>query len=173
VYQQIRPFKQDIEVQIIKQSEGDVRRVPELVTEAVSGAFNKRVCRGLNGEFMCEFIPEGLAQEVIDLVNRYDAGEDVDEDWGEEIPSSDGEGSVHASTDEKEDIEDWRRKLFELTGEQDSEVGQRAAVRSRSGTGQSNDKPLEAGPPVGRQIELLCTCGKRYSTKNVGFVEPM
>ncbi len=70
-YQHIAGFKQDIQVAILRESGGDVSKIPELVAEAMEGAFNARTCRGLKGKFMCEFIPEELADTVIELVTRY------------------------------------------------------------------------------------------------------
>lgn len=69
-YKQIQGFSQDIQVQIIRESGGDIRQIPELVLQAQAGAFNVRVCRGLAGKLMCEFIPTELAEEVIQLVNE-------------------------------------------------------------------------------------------------------
>lgn len=74
VYEQIGGFKQDIQVAILRESGGDPSRIPELVTEAMEGAFSTRTCRGLRGKFMCEYIPDELADMVIDLVERYKTG---------------------------------------------------------------------------------------------------
>lgn len=74
VYEQIGGFKQDIQVAILRESGGDISKVPDLVAEAMEGAFNTRTCRGLKGKFMCEYIPEELVDTVIDLVTRYATG---------------------------------------------------------------------------------------------------
>lgn len=74
VYDQIAGFKQDIQVAILRESGGDITKIPELVSEAQEGAFNTRFCRGLKGKFMCEYIPEELADTVIELVERYRSG---------------------------------------------------------------------------------------------------
>ncbi len=73
-YQQIAGFKQDIQVAILRESGGDLSKIPELVSEAMEGACNTRTCYGLKGIFMCEFIPEELADTVIELVTRYRSG---------------------------------------------------------------------------------------------------
>jgi len=62
-------------VAILRESGGDTTsKIPELVAEAMEGAFNARTCRGLKGKFMCEYIPGELADTVIDLVERYKTG---------------------------------------------------------------------------------------------------
>lgn len=71
VYEQIAGFKQDIQVAILRESGGDISKIPALVAEAQEGAFNTRFCRGLKGRLMCEYIPEELADAVIELVERY------------------------------------------------------------------------------------------------------
>ncbi len=40
----------------------------------MQGLFNSRTCRGLKGKFMCEYIPEELADTVIELVTRFTTG---------------------------------------------------------------------------------------------------
>lgn len=74
VYEQIGGFKQDIQVAILRESGGDPSRIPELVAEAMEGAFSTRTCHGLKGKFMCEYIPSELAETVIELVERYKTG---------------------------------------------------------------------------------------------------
>ncbi len=73
-YDQIAAFKQDIQVAILRESGGDISRIRDLVAEAMEGAFNTRTCRGLKGKFMCEYIPQELADTVIELVTRYTSG---------------------------------------------------------------------------------------------------
>ncbi len=74
VHEQISGFTQTIQKEILKRSNGVVSRVPELVQEAMEGAFKTQTCRGLKGKFMCEYIPEELADSIIQLVERYTAG---------------------------------------------------------------------------------------------------
>lgn len=74
VYDRISGFTQTIQKEILKRSEGDISRIPELVEEAMEGAFDTQTCRGLKGKFMCEYIPEELADTVMQLVERYRDG---------------------------------------------------------------------------------------------------
>lgn len=64
-------FTQEIQKQIIKGSEGDINRIDELVTQAQEGAFDTKMCRGLAGKLMCEYIPPELADSVIELVENW------------------------------------------------------------------------------------------------------
>ena len=74
-YTEIEGFSQDIQVQIIKESQGEVERIPELVAQAQEGAFRTEVCRGLRDKFMCKFIPDELADHVIQIVDAYEVSE--------------------------------------------------------------------------------------------------
>lgn len=63
-YNKIAGFKQSVQVEIIKRSEGDIDRVDDLVVQAVEGAFEIRQC---GGKFRCEVIRdilEGKLDEV-------------------------------------------------------------------------------------------------------------
>ncbi len=40
----------------------------------MEGAFYTKICRGLKGTFMCEYVPEELADTVIELVDRCTEG---------------------------------------------------------------------------------------------------
>jgi ParB family chromosome partitioning protein len=71
VYEQISGFTQAIQKEILKRSEGDVSRIQELVEQAMEGAFDTRMCRGLKGKMMCEYIPQELADAVIEFVEEY------------------------------------------------------------------------------------------------------
>lgn len=73
-YDQIGGFTQAVQKEILKRSEGDISRVPELVEQAMEGAFDVRACHGLKGRLMCEFIPEEMADQVIALVGQYKGG---------------------------------------------------------------------------------------------------
>jgi ParB family chromosome partitioning protein len=68
VFKEIEGFKQGVQVQIIRESLGNVDRVPELKARALEGAFNTRVCRGVKGVHMCDVIPEDRAEDVLRLV---------------------------------------------------------------------------------------------------------
>lgn len=71
VYDRIAGFNQRIQKEILKRSEGNISRIPELVEQAMEGAFDTLTCAGLKGKFMCDYIPEELADTVIELVDRY------------------------------------------------------------------------------------------------------
>ncbi len=70
-YNKTAGFTQEIQKQILKASGGDISRIDELVEQAQEGAFDTKVCRGLNGKLMCEYIPEELATTVIKLVEQW------------------------------------------------------------------------------------------------------
>ena len=73
-YDRIQGFTQDIQKQILRRSEGDITRVPKLVEQAMTGAFNTQFCRGLKGKLMCEYIPEDFADTVIEMVEQHKKG---------------------------------------------------------------------------------------------------
>lgn len=70
-YDKTAGFTQEIQKQILKASGGDISRIDELVEQAQEGAFDTKMCRGLAGKLMCEYIPEELAGAVIELVEQY------------------------------------------------------------------------------------------------------
>ena len=79
-YNRTSGFTQEIQKQIFKASGGDISRVDELVQQAQEGAFDIKVCHGLEGKLMCEYIPNELSGTVIKLVEdwRGAGGESVD-----------------------------------------------------------------------------------------------
>jgi ParB family chromosome partitioning protein len=82
VYNKTVGFTQDIQKQIFKASGGEVSRVDELVQQAQEGAFDTKICRGLAGKMMCEYIPVELAHDVIRMVeeHRQTSTQDIDID---------------------------------------------------------------------------------------------
>jgi len=64
-------FSQEIQKQIIKATGGDISRIDELVEQAQEGAFDTKLCRGLAGKLMCEYIPEELASTVVEMVEQW------------------------------------------------------------------------------------------------------
>jgi len=70
-YDKTAGFTQDIQTQILKATGGDISRIDELVEQAQEGAFDTRMCHGLAGKLMCEYIPEELAGSVIHLVEEW------------------------------------------------------------------------------------------------------
>lgn len=69
-YERISSFKQSIQLEILKRSEGDISRLPELVARAQEGAFNIHICKGLHE---CVYIPNELKSFVEDVVNEYES----------------------------------------------------------------------------------------------------
>jgi len=72
VYDQIAGFKQSIQMEIFRRSEGDINRVGELRSLAIEGAFEIRQC---GGRFKCEVIRDILKgkltkEEFEDLVQE-------------------------------------------------------------------------------------------------------
>lgn len=61
VYDKISGFKQNIQEEILKRSGGDIDKIDGLVTEAMEGAFDVRMC---GGRFKCEIIKDILAGEI-------------------------------------------------------------------------------------------------------------
>jgi len=70
-YDKTTGFSQEIRKQILRASEGDISRVDELVQQAQEGAFDTKMCRGLEGKLMCEYIPQELGATVIKLVEEW------------------------------------------------------------------------------------------------------
>ena len=60
VLRQIDGFRQPIQQEILKRSGGDESRVPDLVDQAVEGAFDTHMCR----EGLCFLMPEEMKAEV-------------------------------------------------------------------------------------------------------------
>ena len=65
VLEAISGFKQDIQLKIIKQSDGDISQIPKLTEKAFQGAFNASVCNGIDN---CSFIPKELRETVRQMV---------------------------------------------------------------------------------------------------------
>jgi len=68
VLDKVGGFKQDIQLEIIKRSGGDLDKVASLREEALEGAFDTKVCKGLDD---CDFIPEELIPTVRDAVRAF------------------------------------------------------------------------------------------------------
>ena len=61
VYDKIAGFKQSIQMEILKRSEGDITRIDDLRSLAMEGAFEIRQC---GGQFKCEVIRDILEGEL-------------------------------------------------------------------------------------------------------------
>ncbi len=51
--------------------EGRLSRIDDLVAQAQEGAFDTKMCHGLAGKLMCDYIPEELASTVIQMVEQW------------------------------------------------------------------------------------------------------
>lgn len=67
VLDRIGGFKQQIQFEMIKRSGGDVDKLEDLREQALEGAFNTHLCRGLDE---CPFIPPELLEPVKDAIKR-------------------------------------------------------------------------------------------------------
>jgi ParB family chromosome partitioning protein len=71
VLEAIGGFKQSVQLEIIKQSEGQVESIPKLREEALEGAFDTKMCHGIEE---CTFIPENLKESIIELIKQSKNG---------------------------------------------------------------------------------------------------
>jgi ParB family chromosome partitioning protein len=69
VLEGIGGFKQDIQLEIIKRSGGDVDKLEELREQAIEGAFDTHLCRSLEE---CQFIPEELIEPVKEAIKKFE-----------------------------------------------------------------------------------------------------
>jgi ParB family chromosome partitioning protein len=65
VLEAIGGFKQDVQLKIIKQSDGNLSNIPKLREKALQGAFDAHICHGIRE---CPFIPEKLRETVMRLI---------------------------------------------------------------------------------------------------------
>lgn len=75
VVNRIGGFKQQIQLEMIKRSGGDLSKLDGLRTQALEGAFDTRVCRGLDE---CSFIPYELRGLIIDAVKKFKEEGDIE-----------------------------------------------------------------------------------------------
>lgn len=71
-YNQIGGFTQTIQAEILKQAQGDVKALPELVLQAQEGAFAIQRCGAGLGD--CPHIPDALRRPLIDAAQRLKRG---------------------------------------------------------------------------------------------------
>lgn len=74
VLDRIGGFKQQIQLEMIKRSGGDLEKLEELREQALEGAFDTRLCRGLDG---CQFIPEELIEPVKEAIKKFEKEGDI------------------------------------------------------------------------------------------------
>jgi ParB family chromosome partitioning protein len=65
---QLSGFRQQIQLEILKKSGGDLSKLEQLKHQALEGAFDTYLCRGLDD---CQFIPPELLQLVKDAVRKF------------------------------------------------------------------------------------------------------
>jgi len=68
VLDRIGGFKQQIQFEMIKRSGGDVDKLEDLRKQALEGAFDTHLCRGLDE---CPFIPQELLEPVKDAIKKF------------------------------------------------------------------------------------------------------
>jgi len=71
---EISGFKQQIQLEILRQSEGDFDKIKDLKEQAMGGAFAIAVCKGLE---TCSFIPEELIDVFIKAIKKHQKGEKI------------------------------------------------------------------------------------------------
>jgi len=74
VIDRIGGFKQQIQLEMIKRSGGDIDALDDLREQALEGAFNTRLCRGLDG---CTFIPHELIDPIKEAIEKYEEENDI------------------------------------------------------------------------------------------------
>jgi ParB family chromosome partitioning protein len=73
VLDKIGGFKQQIQFEIIKRSGGDAGKLEDLRKQALEGAFDTTICRGLDE---CQYIPLELRELVKDAIKKYEESGD-------------------------------------------------------------------------------------------------
>ncbi|MHA1338364.1 MAG: ParB/RepB/Spo0J family partition protein [Promethearchaeota archaeon] len=68
VLEKIGGFKQQIQLEMIKRSKGDLSKLDFLKEQALEGAFDVYSCRGLDD---CQFIPPKLIKTIKDAIKKY------------------------------------------------------------------------------------------------------
>ncbi len=68
VFDRIGGFKQQIQLEMIRKSGGDVWKLEHLREQALEGAFDTHLCRGLDD---CPFIPRDLLELVKRAISEF------------------------------------------------------------------------------------------------------
>jgi len=68
VLERIGRFKQQVQLEILRRSAGDINKIDELVEMALGGCFGVEICRGLEG---CPHIPDECKEEVLALIKNH------------------------------------------------------------------------------------------------------
>jgi ParB family chromosome partitioning protein len=67
VLNRIKGFKQQVQLEILKQSRGDIDKIEELCDKAIDGCFNITICHGLDN---CPYIPSQCLEEVKRMIRQ-------------------------------------------------------------------------------------------------------
>ncbi|MDH3366062.1 MAG: ParB/RepB/Spo0J family partition protein [Thermoplasmata archaeon] len=62
-------FKQQIQLDILRGSNGDIGRLDELVDQAVDGKLDRHICKGFED---CQFIPKELIGKICDEIQKHE-----------------------------------------------------------------------------------------------------
>ena len=74
VLDRIGGFKQQIQLEMIKRSGGDLEKLEELREQALEGAFDTRLCKGLDE---CQFIPDELIEPLKEAIKKFEEEGDI------------------------------------------------------------------------------------------------
>jgi ParB/RepB/Spo0J family partition protein len=66
VLQRIEGFTQQVQIEILKRSEGNVDKIDELCEQALGGCFNLLICKGLD---RCPYIPQECLEDVKRIIS--------------------------------------------------------------------------------------------------------
>ena len=70
VLERIGRFKQQVQLEILKRSNGDISKIEALVEQALGGCFNVMICRGLK---TCPYIPDECREDVIQMIEKHES----------------------------------------------------------------------------------------------------
>lgn len=73
VLKEIGGFTQNVQIEILKQSDGNIDKIPKLREEALGGAFNAHLCHGIRD---CNFIPAKLKEPIMQLIEMSAKNDD-------------------------------------------------------------------------------------------------
>ena len=76
VLEKIGRFKQQVQLQILRLSEGDIFKIDSLIEKALEGCFSISVCRGLK---TCPMIPDEIRDEVMKLIDKYELSQPIEQ----------------------------------------------------------------------------------------------
>jgi len=69
VLNRVGGFKQQIQLEMIKRSGGDLDELENLREQALEGAFDTHLCKGLHE---CSFIPQELREPIMDAIRKFE-----------------------------------------------------------------------------------------------------